>query len=169
MDDSYKLESLYHIFHQVIGIHYYRTHKLLEKEGIYPGQPPLLFALNREDGQSQKELSQKLNIQPATITVMVKRMEKAGLIERKQDQQDQRISRVYLTDQGKIVQKKVAKIIKEIEKECFGNFTIEEQKIMNGLLSKLKENLLSVCGDKFNIPYHKKDKDMCCQKSGGNK
>lgn len=145
-----KSGSLHHIFHQVIGLHHYRTHRLLEKEGVYPGQPPLLFALHIKDGQSQKELGQKLNIQPATITVMVRRMTKAGLIERRQDPTDQRVSRVYLTDEGRKVQKRVAKTVKKIEEECFANFSEEDKEELSRLLCKMRRNLFAVCGDKLN-------------------
>ena len=47
-------DSLYYIFWEVIRFHYYRTHVLLEEIGVYPGQPPMLFILNQEDGLSQK-------------------------------------------------------------------------------------------------------------------
>ncbi len=67
----------------MIRFHYYRTHVLLEEIGVYPGQPPMLFILNQEDGLSQKKLANKLKIKPSTITVMLKRMEKANLIVRK--------------------------------------------------------------------------------------
>ena len=51
----------------------------------------MLFALYKKDGQSQKDLAKQLNINPATITVMLTRMEKAGLLERRKDPDDQRV------------------------------------------------------------------------------
>ncbi|WP_027631708.1 MarR family winged helix-turn-helix transcriptional regulator [Clostridium hydrogeniformans] len=139
--EFYNSDSLYYIFGEVIKLHYYRAHKSLEKVGLYPGQPQLLFSLLKKDGQSQKELSGKLKVKPATITVMIKRMEKAGLIYRKSDEEDQRISRVYLTDKGKEVSGEVKELFKTINKECFSNFTDEEQVILRRLLLQIKENL----------------------------
>ncbi|HHX60909.1 MAG TPA: winged helix-turn-helix transcriptional regulator [Epulopiscium sp.] len=156
MDECQK-NSPYHIFHQVIGLHHYRTHQLLDNQGAYPGQPPLLFALHKQDGQSQKELSEKLGIQPATITMMVKRMVKAGLIEKKQDQEDQRVSRIYLTKEGKDTRERVAIIAKKIEEECFSSLTDEDKEVFGKLLIKMRENLLAVCGDKCPLTYLKKD------------
>lgn len=146
--DACQAKSPYHIFHQVIGLHHYRTHQLLENQGVYPGQPPLLFALHKENGQSQRELSQKLGVQPATVTMMVKRMTKAGLIERKQDKEDQRVSRVYLTKEGEETRKRMAIIMGQIENECFGSLSEEEKETLKVLLCKMKENILSNCGDK---------------------
>lgn len=139
--ENCKHDSLYYVFIEVIRMHYYRTHTLLEKIGVYPGQPPLLIALYHKDGQSQKELSEKLKVKPSTITVMLKRLEKSNIIQRKMDEVDQRVSRVYLTDEGKKVCMELNEVIKIINKECFKNFTIDEQVILRRLFMQMKENL----------------------------
>ncbi|MBU3228294.1 MarR family winged helix-turn-helix transcriptional regulator [Clostridium algidicarnis] len=149
--DSYDHDSLYNTFYQVIRFHYHRTHMLLDEIGIYPGQPPMLLALSKENGQSQKELAKKLNIKPATITVMLKRMEKAKLVERRQDSLDQRISRVYITEQGKAAWKDVHEVMKTIDKECFSNFTQEEQILLRRLLMQVRDNLMDSCDIKLNV------------------
>jgi MarR family transcriptional regulator, organic hydroperoxide resistance regulator len=145
----FESESLYHIFFQVIRLHYKRTHTLLDKIGIYPGQPPLLFILNAKEGQSQKELADKLKIKPATITVMIKRMEKANLIEKRQDSNDQRISRIFLSEEGKKACDEVKEVMKNIENECFGNFTTEESVLLRRLLMQTRDNLLKVTKDEL--------------------
>ena len=137
-----KNNTLYKTLHEVIGLHHCRSRQLLESQGVYPGQPPLLFALHTEDGQSQKELSQKLGIQPATITMMVRRMAKAGLIERRKDEDDLRISRVYLTDAGRETRDKVEVIISKLHRECFDGLDLAEQESLKALLMKVKANLL---------------------------
>lgn len=134
--------SPYEEFHQVIGLHHCVSRKLLEDQGVYPGQPPLLFALHKKDGQSQIELSKELGIKPATITMMVKRMVKAGLIKRKNDKEDQRITRIYLTKEGRIIRKRAVKIMREIENSCFGGLSDRENKLLKKLLVKVKANLL---------------------------
>lgn len=136
-------DSLYYIFLEVIRFHYYRTHVLLEEIGVYPGQPPMLFILNQEDGLSQKELANKLKIKPSTITVMLKRMEKANLIVRKKDDKDQRVSRVYLTEKGKKVCEDTIKVVKQIERECFKDFTEEEKETLKSLFLKMKNNIIA--------------------------
>lgn len=140
-------DSLYYIFLEIQRLHYYRTHVLLDEIGIYQGQPHMLFILKEKDGQSQKELATKLNIAPATITVMLRRMEKANLVMRNQDTEDQRISRVYITEEGKEVCKKAKDVMKSLEGECFGNFTGEEKVILRRLLMQMKDNLI-VASDK---------------------
>lgn len=134
--------SLYYLFLEINRLHYYRTHVLLDEIGIYHGQPPMLFILNKEDGLSQKELASKLNVKPSTITVMLKRMEKANLVTRKQDENDQRISRVYITEEGVRICIEARDVMNIIEEECFGNFSIEESTMLKKLLLQMKDNLI---------------------------
>jgi len=108
-------DSLYYIFLEILRLHYYRSHVLLEEIGVYHGQPPMLFILNKTDGQSQKELATILGVTPATITVMLKRMEKSNLVIRKQDDEDQRISRVYITEEGKEIANKAKQVMNDID------------------------------------------------------
>ncbi|MCY6355297.1 MarR family winged helix-turn-helix transcriptional regulator [Clostridium sp. ZS2-4] len=147
----YRSDSLNHMFFKVIRLHYHRMQALLDKVGIYPGQPPMLHALHMKDGQSQKELAKKLGIKPSTITVMLKRMEKGELVERRQDTEDQRISRVYLTEKGKEAWIEVKEIMKDLETECFGNFTAEDQVLLRRLLMQMHDNLEKVCDKKLEL------------------
>ena len=83
----------------------------------------LLLQLHRHGGMSQKELVGKLMVKPPTVTVMIKRMEKSGFIQRKQDEQDQRVSRIYLTELGEETFRRLLKELKIVEAECFADFT----------------------------------------------
>lgn len=137
----YDKDSVYRIFLEILKLYHNRMHKLLEEIDLYPGQPPLLFTLNKEDGQSQKELAEKLNVRPSTMTVMLKRMEKGNLVKRMQDLDDQRISRVYITEVGKEICEKSRKIMNQTEEEMFGNLTGDEKVILRRLLLVVKDNL----------------------------
>lgn len=134
--------SLYRVFCQVVRFHYHRTFTLLEKIGVYPGQHPLLFSLAKSGGQSQRELAEKLHIRAATVTVMLNRLEKSELIKRCPDDDDRRVSRVYLTEKGEKASCEVKQILKTMDKECFGNFTAEERDLLCTLLVKMRDNLL---------------------------
>lgn len=139
-------DSLYVTFGHVIRFHYYRTHTLLEKLGAYPGQPPLLFALAEHDGLSQRDLAKKLHIKAATLTIMLKRMEKTNLVERRQDRKDQRVIRVYLTEDGRQLQRKVKATILEVQQECFSGISEEDKQILHRLFLQMKDNLMRACG-----------------------
>ena len=88
-------------FARVVRLYYSRMQAQLAEVGLYRGQPPIMALLHKRDGMSQKEMARALNLSPATMTVTLKRMERAGLIEREMDGRDQRILRVHLSEEGK--------------------------------------------------------------------
>lgn len=137
----YDKDSLYRVFLEVSKLHHNRIHKLLEETNLYPGQPPLLFVLNKEDGLSQRELAEKLKVRASTMAVMLKRMEKINLLERKQDTEDGRISRVYITELGKEKCEESKEMLNENEEQMFSNLTADEKIILRRLLTVVKNNL----------------------------
>jgi DNA-binding MarR family transcriptional regulator len=106
----------------------------------------MLRALWKQEGLTHGELATSLHVQPATVTKMVKRMEKAGFVERRPDPDDQRVSRVYLTDAGRAVQTEVEQVWRTLENETFDGFTLEERVLLRRFLRQMRENLLRVTG-----------------------
>lgn len=134
--------SINDILFQLVHTHFLRVHSYLDKIGLHPGQGKVLMILRSSDGASQKEICKKLNVKPSTIAVMMKRMEKSQYIERKNDENDQRISRIFITEKGLEVCKILEEVHKELEKECIANFTEEEIETVKVLLTKMKDNLM---------------------------
>ena len=125
---------------QVCRRHYRRAHDLLEKIGLYRGQPPLLHVLWMDDGRTHSELAERIHVRRATITKMITRMEEAGFVERREDAQDRRVSRVYLTAAGRAIQEQVRKVWQQLEREGLAGFTAEERATLHGLLTRIRDN-----------------------------
>lgn len=132
--------------------HFSVTHCELEKEGLYPGQPQLLFILYKTNGISQREIADKLKIKPATITVMIKRLEKSGFLFKEFDKKDRRVSRIFLSEKGFETCERLKIVFRKIDKICLKNFTDKEIETLNNLVLKVKTNLES----------HAKTKDGSC-------
>jgi DNA-binding MarR family transcriptional regulator len=79
---------------------------LLEPLGITYPQYLTLLALWEEDGVSVKHLGERLALDSATLTPLLKRLEQQHLVERRRDTEDERVVRLYLTKQGKSLQVK---------------------------------------------------------------
>ncbi|GIP40415.1 MarR family transcriptional regulator [Paenibacillus sp. J31TS4] len=133
--------SLSRVFRQVAKLHHHNLHLLLSDKGVFPGQPPLLSHLSEQDGLSQKELAEKMHNRPATVTVMLDRMEKAGLVERRTDPADHRVSRVHLTDRGREAHKETRKIMEAFNANLFEGFSEEEKQTMRQFLYRMVGNL----------------------------
>jgi DNA-binding MarR family transcriptional regulator len=148
MSSSSQSESIDFLLAQICRLHHARAHTLLETLGLYHGQPPMLRALWKQEGLTHSELAASLHVQPATMTKMVKRMEKAGFVERKSDPDDQRVSRVYLTDAGRAVEAEVKQVWRTLESETFEGFTMEERVLLRRFFLQVRENLIQVTEDK---------------------
>ena len=142
MNDS-GTDSVELILSQFIKAHRQIKFMHLAKLGLYPGQPPLLAALCRNNGCSQKELVDSLSVKPPTIAVTIRRMVKAGLLECRSDTRDMRKSKVFITDKGRELNSKVEEITLEIEDECFKGFTEVEKTLIRRFLIQMRDNLLS--------------------------
>ncbi len=139
-------ESLDFLLSQCCKLHRGRMFTLFEELGLYHGQPPMLFVLWEQDGQTHTELAGRLHIQASTVTKMVQRMEKAGFIARRPDPDDQRVSRVYLTEAGHAVREDVNRVWRQLEEETFTGFTFEEQVLLRRFFLHIRENLLRAGG-----------------------
>jgi DNA-binding MarR family transcriptional regulator len=135
-------ESIGFLLAQVCRLHHSRARTLLEEFGLFRGQPPLLFALWEKEGLTHSELAEHLHVQPATITKMIKRMERAGFVERNQDAEDQRVSRVYLTDAGRNIRDAVEGVLRKLEEQTFAGFSSEERALLNQFLLRIRNNLM---------------------------
>jgi DNA-binding MarR family transcriptional regulator len=118
----------------------------LEALGLYRGQPSVLQALWEQEGLMHTELARRVQVQPATITKMLQRMEKTGFVERRPDPDDQRVSRVYLTEAGRAVRADVHQVWRRLEEEAFAGFTYDEQVLLRRFFLHIRENLNRVTG-----------------------
>jgi DNA-binding MarR family transcriptional regulator len=71
-------------------------------------------------------------------------MEKAGLVERKRDAEDQRVSQVYLTQVGRALQGDVEQTWLRLEEETYSDFTLEERILLRRFFLQMRENLVRV-------------------------
>ena len=109
--------------------------------GLYLGQPFVIEALSRSEGMSQSELAAVMHVQPATISHMVQHMQQAGLIERRPDDRDRRLSRVFLTDAGRALSRPVEDVCVAIGQQALDGFTAEECDTLRNLLLRVQDNM----------------------------
>jgi len=109
--------------------------------GLHIGQDLLLEELWRHDGLSQSDLIGRLGVEPPTMTKTLQRMERAGLLRRERDPAPARVWRVYLTDQGRALERPVREIRAEVERRLLAGLSAEERSAVRSLLARLTANL----------------------------
>jgi MarR family transcriptional regulator, organic hydroperoxide resistance regulator len=134
-------ETLSYLLVQIAKAHRNRAQALLADIGLHVGQELLLLHLSLGDGMTQSELAEEICVQPATLTRSLDRLTRAGLVERRVDAEDQRVSRVYLTEEGRALRAPIERIWRELEAWSFANFTVEERLLLRRLLLQVSTNV----------------------------
>ncbi len=82
----------------------------LDAYGVSIPQSFILYSLMEQDGSTLKEIGNKTLIDSSSMTVLVDKLEKDELVERKLDSQDRRAIRVFITQKGLEIAEKVSVI-----------------------------------------------------------
>ena len=112
--------------------------KEISKFGIGSGQIMFLIELYKNDGISQEELSEILNIDKATTCRAIKKLEKEELLIKVKDENDKRAYQLYLTEKSKSIEDNIKNALNEWEKHISKELSQEE---VNILINMLKKNM----------------------------
>lgn len=82
----------------------------LSELGLHAGQEVLLLELDARGPRTQAELAGALGCEPPSVTVMVQKLETAGLIERSPSARDGRATVVELSDSGRALMPKLKEV-----------------------------------------------------------
>jgi DNA-binding MarR family transcriptional regulator len=109
--------------------------------GITPDQFTAMRWLNeaREEGLSQKLLTECMSSDPNTIAAMVARLEKAGLVERNVSPEDRRMYCVRLTKKGQEAHDEARPIAIDLQHEILDSLSDEEAENFLAILDKVAE------------------------------
>lgn len=115
---------------------------LLDKYNLTYTQYIIMLVLWEEEKISIKELGEKLFLDSGTISPVVKKLVKQGLLEKFRFKEDERIVMVKLTEKGKAIKEEIV----EIPEKLYRNFEGDKE-----ALFQLKENL-----DKILVEFEEK-------------
>lgn len=132
---------LYLALPQLVHRYFACCYVRLEKLDLYPGQVHLLLALREHAGETQVELSRQLHIKAPTVTVMLDKMERQGLVERRQDKQDKRKLRIYLTSEGTAITQRAHAVICGIFDTLMEGISAEELAAFRDIVDRMNQNL----------------------------
>lgn len=122
------------MFQAMQGKTFVRT---LRSVTLHPGQMILCQSIEKSPGLSQRELADRIGIKPATVAIMLQKMENSGLISRMNDSLDRRISRIYITQQGKDANIAATSLLGSYLTETLGRLTKEQIDTFSQILTDL--------------------------------
>ncbi len=102
---------------------------------------PILQQIRRFPGCMQVDIAKALGVTPAAVTQSTKKLEAAGLIEKKMNTDNLRIKQIYITDKGINMLERGTEIFDKVDNIMFDGFSDEESGQLRGLLDKINRNL----------------------------
>jgi DNA-binding MarR family transcriptional regulator len=113
----------------------------LKTTGVTLSQWFVLKQLWRQEGKSQVELQELLNLERATVNGLVQRMVRSGLIECKPDPDDRRVRRIFLTEQGRVLKQVTSSLEEEVNAHALQGFSEDERAFFIRLLVRAFHNM----------------------------
>ena len=114
--------------------------KMTEKLSVFditPVQYAVLYCLWENDKRSPKEIAERLKLENSTISGILERMEKKGLIERSISKEDRRYIRVMVTEKGASLKDAVLAAVEEVNNEVMSVFSDKDREMLKSWLRLL--------------------------------
>lgn len=108
---------------------------------LTPEQWSVLARLYEDEGMNQCQLGEKTLKDRHNVTRILNRLEKKGLIERRRSPGDNRSFRIYLTKEGRKVERKLSSITLGQGKLRYKGMSGKEIQLLKSLLEKVLKNL----------------------------
>ena len=117
--------------------------QFMETKHLFRGQGILLMFISQNRGLTQTEIADWLKISPSAATKVIKRLEQEGYLERRSDEKDDRVSRVFIRPEGLAVIEDVESTFKRLDDKTFLGFTFTKEELNNfgSYLVRIQENL----------------------------
>lgn len=110
--------------------------------GITITQGRAIVHLARNEGISQVELSNVLEVQPITLARLIDRMEASGWVERRPNPKDRRAVQLFLTDTVQPLLTDVQALLRVTLNDAVSSVSLTHQKQLIDTLSQMKQSLL---------------------------
>lgn len=108
--------------------------------GFSPGQFPVLLELWAEDGLTQKQLLERVDIEQATMANTLARMARDGLVERRAHPSDKRAQLVFLTEKATAMKGDAVRAAMQADQDLFDGFRSFERQLLLEYMRRIIEN-----------------------------
>ncbi|MGB5824302.1 MAG: MarR family transcriptional regulator [Proteocatella sp.] len=100
-----------------------------------------IYYIGENNEISQRELSDKMDVNESSIARLLDRMEREELTVRTKDPQDRRTTRVSLTKKGEGLRTQLIPLAEEFQNDVTKDLTVDELLVFKKVLEKMMENL----------------------------
>jgi len=109
--------------------------------GMTRAQWGALARLERQEGMTQAEMAEQLEIQPISLLRLIDRLCQQGLVERRPHPHDRRANRLYLTKKGRATLVRLVPLGNAIVADIFGSFDEHDIALLLVNLLRIRSNI----------------------------
>ena len=126
--------------------------------GITRAQWGVLAKVERSEGMKQTELAELLEVQPITLTRLIDKLCDAGWIERRSDETDRRVNRLYLKKAARPLLGKLAGLRSELTATALEGISPADAHRLLTQLDQIKENVRNAIQSPAGEPSRKEQR-----------
>lgn len=130
------------LIHDVSRIRRSAFDRCLKPLNVTRSQWWVLAYLSREDGMTQSQLAEELDMGKVAIGGLIDRLEKSGLVRRDADASDRRVNRVFLEPKSKALIASMRKVSHKMNQRILRGLEEEDLESTAVTLDAMKHNLL---------------------------
>jgi len=109
--------------------------------GITRAQWAVLARVERSEGMKQSEMAELMEMQPITLTRLIDKLCASGWIERRGDETDRRVNRLYLRKAGRQLLGKLSSLRSELTGTALAGINPVDAHRLSGQLEQIKANV----------------------------
>lgn len=136
---------VFHAFGNALHLNRLAMGRLFGQRGIQHGEAFALPLLCRNEGVSQRELTDILHLSAPRVSVLVRSLEKAGAVVTRADVADRRLTRIYVTAAGRLREKEQRAVLESYVNQTIGALSeadrLELERILEQLAARTQEVL----------------------------
>jgi DNA-binding MarR family transcriptional regulator len=103
----------------------------------------VLAYLSREDGMTQSQLAEELDLGKVAVGGLIDRLEKSGLLRREADATDRRVNRVFLEPKSKQLIVRMRKVSHRMNEQILAGLNDKQLEAAASTLDAMKGNILT--------------------------
>lgn len=131
------------LIHDVSRLRRSAFDRVLKPLNVTRSQWWVLAYLSREDGMTQSQLAEELDLGKVAVGGLIDRLEKGGLVRREADAADRRVNRVFLEPKSKQLVAKMRKVSHKMNTKILDGLDDASLEGTAATLDAMKRNLLT--------------------------
>ena len=131
-----KTQSAGYLTNHLARLFAHALHERIRPLGLAPAQFMTLLELWAEDGLTQRELVERLDVEQATMANTLARMDRDGLVVRRPHPEDGRAQQVWLTEKARELEGPATAAARSVNQAALQGLSADERRQFLGLLGR---------------------------------